>query len=456
MINNNFFSNKELQDYGIVYTPEFFVEKILDIIPKKYINNKYKFLDIGSGTGNFVKVLLKKLTNNSENYINQITNYSITMVDNNSKHIKILQETFGYNSKIIECNFLDDNQVQTLLENNYDVIIGNPPYNINGKIKTPTNNNIVKKNDGITVYPYFVENSLELLNIDGLLCFIIPILWLKPDKYNLYYKLTEYEILKLHILNNFENNKYFNYKCQTPTCFFLLKKKKVLTNNYKIINIFDKYTNSYVKYKLYKNLPIPIHGISIINNAINMVRKYGNLNVIKTNMPSNSIKISNIQNDYYIYPNIRTCIKKNIITNNTKFYENYDLLINYSDKPLIFNNIPKIVMAHKVYGIPFFDISGKYGISQRDNYVIKDYKINQLEILKYYLQSKTIMFIFSTTRYRMQYLEKYCFEFIPNILKYDNIYDINYKIDSNIDNFLYNFFGFTSEEINIIENNYFK
>ena len=109
-------------------------------------------------------------------------------------------------------------------------------------------------------------------------------------------------------------------------------------------------------------------------------------------------------------------------------------------------------MAHKVYGIPYLDSSGIYGISTRDNYIIKDYKISELEILKDYLQSKTIMFIFSTTRYRMQYLEKYCFEFIPNILNYNKLKYTN----NNIDKFLYNFFNFTYDEINIIENNYFK
>ena len=452
MNDNIFFSEKELLDYGIVYTPEIFVEKILNIVPQEYFNKKYKFLDIGSGTGNFTKVLLKKLSNN-KNYSEEINNYNITMVDNNNKHIKILKNIFGNNCKIIECNFLDNDEIKILLDKNYDFILGNPPYNINGKIKTPTNGNLNKMSDGITVYPYFIENSLNLLNDNGFLCFIIPIIWLKPDKYNLYYRLTEYEILKLHILNNFETNKYFNYKCQTPTCFFLLRKKKITLNDYKLINIFDKYENCYIKYKLYKNLPIPIHGINIINKTIIKVKEYNKINIIKTNLPSKNVCISNIKCEINKYENIKKSIKKkNNNKNNNIFHEDYEIVINYSDKPLIFSNIPKIVMAHKVYGIPYLDSSGIYGISTRDNYIIKDYKISELEILKDYLQSKTIMFIFSTTRYRMQYLEKYCFEFIPNILNYNKLKYTN----NNIDKFLYNFFNFTYDEINKIENNYFK
>lgn len=500
-------SQSEIDSYGIIYTPLNFVEKVLEIIPNHFFKNPIKCLDIGSGTGNFSKVLFKNILNNtqvkrekkeSEEKFNirksLIALKSITMIDINEKHIEILRESFGKDANIIKCDFLnnDDNFFLSQQNNKFDLIIGNPPYNINGKIKTPTNNNIIKKNDGITVYPKFVEKALDLLNDDGLLCFIIPIIWLKPDKYNLYYLLTGYKILKLHILNNFESNKLFNYKCQTPTCYFLLQKTKndIIKNDnkniedtYKILNIFDKFERKYVEYKLCNNLPIPIHGISIINKFIEKTRSYGNLKIIKTNLPSKNVMISNIKSEIYCFENIKSCNKKrekknqkldnNILNNNISnnisnhdisntfdnelhiFHNDYELVINYSNKELIYYKVPKLIMAHKVYGIPHLDLSGNYGISTRDNYIIKDYKINELEFLKYFFESKTIMFIFSTTRYRMQYLEKYCFEFIPDILKYCREKKINLnKIKKNIDNFLFSEFELTENEILTINKNY--
>lgn len=492
-------SDIEKIDNGIIYTPISFVEKILNIIPDELFKNNLKCLDIGSGTGNFSKVLFKKLLNNiylkrekkeSDELFNTRKSMkalkSITMIDIHDKHIEILRETFGNESNITKCNFIndDDNFFLSNKNNKFDLIVGNPPYNINGKIKTPTNNNINKKNDGITIYPKFIEKAIEILKDNGLLCFIVPITWLKPDKYKLYNLLTNYKILKLHILNNFESNKLFNYNCQTPTCYFLLQKTKnnILKNDnqyiedsYKILNIFDKFDRKYVEYKLYNDYPIPIHGISIINKFVEKTRKYGNLKIIKTNLPPKNVMINNNKSEIYCFENVKSCNKKrekknqklnNDISNNytsntfindvlNTFHTNYELVINYSNKELIYYNIPKLIMAHKVYGIPYLDTSGSYGISTRDNYIIKDYEISELEFLKYFFESKTIMFIFSSTRYRMQYLEKYCFEFIPDILKYcrEKKFNLN-KMKKDIDNFLFSEFELNENEILIINNNF--
>ena len=84
------------------------------------------------------------------------------------------------------------------------------------------------------------------------------------------------------------------------------------------------------------------------------------------------------------------------------------------------NNIPKIILAHKMYGFPFLDTDGKYGISNRDNYVICHKTVADLEQIAAFLRTKTALYIFEATRYRMKYLEKYAFEFIPDITKLDD------------------------------------
>ena len=54
-------------------------------------------------------------------------------------------------------------------------------------------------------------------------------------------------------------------------------------------------------------------------------------------------------------------------------------MIEYSNISCVFNGIPKLILAHKMYGFPYLDMSGNYGISNRDNYVIIKDNINDLK-----------------------------------------------------------------------------
>ena len=96
-----------------------------------------------------------------------------------------------------------------------------------------------------------------------------------------------------------------------------------------------------------------------------------------------------------------------------------------------------------MYGIPYYDKDKKYGISSRDNYVYIDEDDIKCRKIYSYLKTKLIIFLYETTRYRMCYLEKYVFEFIPNILNIP-IYEIN---DENI----YKLFNISESEIKNIE-----
>ena len=79
--------------------------------------------------------------------------------------------------------------------NEYDVIYGNPPYNVNGKIKVPTNNVKDKKEDGVNMWTKFVRRAHYLLKPNGILLYIIPSIWCKPDKAKIYDLFTDLVIL---------------------------------------------------------------------------------------------------------------------------------------------------------------------------------------------------------------------------------------------------------------------
>jgi hypothetical protein len=241
--------------------------------------------------------------------------------------------------------------------------------------------------------------------------------------------------------------KQFNYKAQLPTSYFLIENNNTINDDRnKIINIYDKFEKTYIEYELLKNYPIPIYGITIINKLLKYIKieKISSLKYYKTNTISKKTILSDISSSNFKYENIKTCLLSNLIPK---------LVINYSDSPEQYFNTTKLVLAHKMYGFPYMDISGECGISSRDNYIFleQDYNISNLVDIQKYLSTKFALFIFSTTNYRMRYLERYAFQFIPDISKITDFSINNSFTRLERDKYIYNFFNFTEKEREIIE-----
>lgn len=455
-------SKEDKNNYGIVYTPNSLVDKILDLIPlEHYKNPVLKWLDIGAGNGAFSLNLYNRLMNNLSSTIPNnnerkahILENMIYMCEIYIPHINKLETLFSHKTNIIKSDFLSLNNN----DEQFNIIIGNPPYNINGALKTPTNNSFKKTEDGKQVYVEFVKKSLVLLKENGLLALIIPALWMKPDKAGLYNILVNnnFTINHLHCLSTNETQKEFLYQAQTPTCFFCGINGKVPPN--KTIPIYDKIHKSYINYKLLTNYPIPTQGINIINKLLYYVEQVGYLKVYKSNSPPKKSLFGKPFSCAIDTSAIDTNASKdkalNILNIKTTNLSNKTPLLikNYSNILQHYANIPKLIMAHKMYGFPYLDSSGNYGISSRDNYIltINDYSLEELKQIQAFLSTKFALFIFSTTNYRMRYLEKYAFLFLPNITKIKNFPNLLNLNQIQRDKLIINFFNLSElEEITI-------
>ena len=429
-------SKEDKLKYGEIYTPFFQINNMFDLFESNVFEDPTKkWLDVGAGLGYFMMILFERLNNgllkvmpDEKKRKTHIVENMLYMIEIKESNILALKEIFGERANILHMNFCNYSyQVQTNssdLPEHFDYIIGNPPYNSNGIKKVPTNTNIKKTQEGITIWSLFLIKSLKLLkNTTGKLCMIIPSIWLKQDKEQIHNLLTQYKIEKLHCLNNSETNALFKGEAQTPTCYFLLTKKK--TDN-KIL-LFDKFKKTYEEFEHTIGQPIPVFGVSIVNKLQYWVKKVGCLNVKKTNMPSvKSCFVEMINIPEYPYPNIKTCVLENLQP---------VLLMNYSNMPQCYYGIKKIVLAHKMYGFPYFDKQGTYGISNRDNYVIINKTDEEFMQLQAFLSTKFALYLFESARYRMKYLEKYAFEFIPDITRIDGFPSTKDICDESVANF---------------------
>jgi hypothetical protein len=400
------------QNYGEVHTPYSLIYKMFSMLPSSIFSDpNKKWLDRGAGRGFFslflhtqlMKGLVKHFPD-SDKRSRHILENMIWMVEINPEHLENIQKLFAFQSSsklnLINQDFLTNDSLPE-----FDVVIGNPPFNFGGLKKVPTNNERNKKMDGRTVWSQFIKHSISHLKPNGLLLFIVPSIWMKEDKQGMYFYMTQYKLHKIHCLTNTEMNKYFKGHAQTPSCFFLLEKK----STDKKVLLYDEDIDNYIEFPLRPENIIPVKCANIITQILPYVDKYGSLNaMIKSNLPSREISISATKTKTHTFPNIKTTVLKDKVQP--------ELVIEFSNKPCPFYGKSKLIMAHGMYGFPYVDSEGMYGISNRDKYIYLSDNIANLTRLAKFLSSSLVFHLFNATRYRMKYLEKYIFSYLPNIL----------------------------------------
>ena len=475
--------------YGEVTTPFSMIHTILDMFPKQVFSNpNLKWLDPAAGNGYFMIVLCHRLDlglqhvfKNTSQRRKHILSNMIYMVEINPHHTLELRTTFG---ELALPHIYTETDFLTLGDGNigsFHIIIGNPPYNSNGIIKVPTKSGVSKLKDGMSIWRDFVHKCYLLR--PSFVSFIIPSIWMNGNDVNLgdksiYRLLTiKHRLLSFKTFTNTQTNSIFHKQAQTPTIAFLgqCRCDHDNHNNHnndhygpKYCRVFDTIHQTLLDYPLLgPGYCIPVSHFSIIQKLQPFLKKYGSLFSIvhKTNMPRKNVQLydSPTHNNQSLFPAIHTCT----LTSYSSTQSN--IVYKYSNIPTVFHNQNKIVLAHKMYGIPFWDVSGSFGISNRDNYVFLESDVGYeldfignsntsaspihtpLYLLFTFLSMRWIQIIYDSTRYRMKYLEKQAFHFIPNPFNMlrDGILPDTFLNEKHI----YSLFGFDSKEIQYIEEN---
>ena len=219
-----------------------------------------------------------------------------------------------------------------------------------------------------------------MLREGGFLSMITPSIWMKPDKAGIYALLMRYCPQKIRCFTNTQTNRLFHGKAQTPTCLFIVHK----VPHHPILSLYEENIHRYIPYLHIKDQPIPVFGASVFAKLQPYVLKYGSPQFYKSGMPPKHAVLSNERTAQISHSNIRTCILRK--TTPTLVYE-------YSDIPLIFSGQPKLILAHKMYGFPYYDASGTYGISRRDNYVMTQQTPENFKKWRDFLSTKFALYL---------------------------------------------------------------
>lgn len=372
-INNSQFSNlsikitkqlsiEEKKLNGIFFTPNNIIEHNL-----KFLLNYIKTNNL------FIKNVLEPSCGSCE-FIFNIDKYFInTHIDGIELNNNIFK---NINNIKLKNNILTLSNTDFLLWNSqkkYDLIIGNPPYfNLN---KKDINKKYLQFIEGRTnIYILFILKSIELLNDNGILSFILPCNFLNCLYYN---KVRKYIYENFKILNIYEYSNVNDYiDTEQSTCVIIIQKINNI-ENVKLINERFVYDDKIVFFNTVDNI-IKIKNLylnSTTLNDMNFEVKVGNIvwNQVKDLLTDDENKTlliysSNISNNELSIKQYSNKDKKNYI--DKKGYNDILLLVNrgYGKGDYKFNYV--LIDTNKEYLIENHVIFIKYK-NKIDNQTLK-------------------------------------------------------------------------------------
>ena len=160
----NFFVNESV----LIPQPdtEILVEKVLEICNKFFENQEIKILDLCTGSGAIAISLYKYLKDeNKKIFASDISDKAIEVAKLNSKE----------NGAKIE--FIQSNMFEQIAENNFDIIVSNPPYIEREELKKLPKDvrhepqiALDGGDDGLDFYRIIAENAYKYIKNKGKLC----------------------------------------------------------------------------------------------------------------------------------------------------------------------------------------------------------------------------------------------------------------------------------------------
>lgn len=158
---------------GAYYTPAQTVTKLIDSLFADEVNlENGTFCDPCCGTGNFLIGLLNKGVGVDNLYGQDIDDLSILITRIN---MFLLNENLS--KEHLESHFICGNTLENTFDRSFSVILGNPPWGYNfSKAETDflLKHYKTSKSKGMESYDLFIERSINLLEKNGCMAYVLP------------------------------------------------------------------------------------------------------------------------------------------------------------------------------------------------------------------------------------------------------------------------------------------
>lgn len=411
---------KEKQENGEVFTPMPIIDEMLDQLDKHYVaengrsiftEKELKWFDPASGMGNFpVAVYLRLMKGLQQGFVDEqerkrhIIENMLYMSELNKKNVFISHQIFNadgkYKINLNEGDTLELNVKQKWGINNFDVVLGNPPYN-KGGIRSHTGKQLGEKNE--TIWTKFIEKSLEWLKQNGFLAFINPLSWLKKS-HSLHNRLLEKHIVWLKLWDNSQSKTTIN--ADIPISLFVLQKTENVSNKKTEILSVLKRRNLTTTSKEYLNekysISLAFH--SIFNKLSNFIET----NILRLEYKTKTVKSIGTKLKIPL-----TYTSEDMWAVDT-FTLKDGLMVKKATEQHPDANKRKLIISNKASFSGAFIDDGKLGLTGNHKfYVLGD----NLELVKKMLDFKIINLVGHYTKYGQDFLDNEAFAYIPDIRK---------------------------------------
>jgi len=423
----------EKKQFGEVFTPMILVNEMLDKLPIDVWKNKdLKWFDPCCGMGNFPIAVylrlfegLKDEIKNEKDRKKHILENMLYMSELNKKNVLVCKQIFDinneyklniYNGDTLIANF---NKIFGIKE--YDIIIGNPPYN---KDDTGTGNSI---------WQLFVKKSINELKNKGYLVFVHPSTWRKPQseksKMKEYFRLMTREntMLYLEIHNSKDGMKTFG--CATRYDYYVLQKEKninkktIIKDEKGIIN-----NTNLLDYEWLPNYYFDKFSQLFHNNNEPPCELIFDCNIYETRRKW----VSKNHNDDFKYKLINAITKKEI-----KYYYTND-----NTKGMF--GIKKIIFGTAGINEPFNDKNGEFGMTEHAmaikyntdseaNYIVECLKSKEfLDLIDACNWSSFLLDWRLFTYFKKKFYMEFCKKTSTNNIDINKEYQVIYDIQKSI------------------------